>query len=297
VSKRVTLTWEVGDVPMVKGDRAQVQQVLMNLITNASEAIGDADGRIAVRVTGLTLDERAVEREVPGQGLRAGRLACLEVEDSGCGMPADLIERIFDPFFSTKQPGRGLGLSAVRGILKGHQAAIQVTSRPGQGTRVRIFWPASESAATVAPARAASAGAEARGTGTVLLVDDEPLVRRAVSGVIESFGFTVIEAEDGARAIELYRREHARIAWVLMDLTMPRLDGHQTFLALRRIDPAAFVVLMSGWAEDELARQFAAAPPNGFLPKPFSGRELEERLRRLGLLGAPRAHASAGTSS
>ncbi len=286
VSKRVALTWEIGDAPAVRADRAQAQQVIMNLLTNASEAIADADGRVTLRVGAVEVDAATLERDFPGQGLEPGTMVVLEVEDTGRGMGPDQIERIFDPFYSTKQPGRGLGLSALRGILKAHGAGVAVRSRVAQGTTFRTLWPARDTPAPV-PAPRASAAARtegSRGSGTVLLVDDEDLVRKAVRLLLESLGFAVLEAADGDAAIECYRRERSRISWVLMDLTMPHRDGHAAFLELRRIDPDVLVVLSSGWAEDEVAARFAAAPPSGFLQKPFTITELEDRLGRLGLL-------------
>jgi PAS domain S-box-containing protein len=283
ISKHVQITCEVAnDTPAIEADRVQMQQVIMNLITNAGEAIGDADGAISIHVTPIALAEETARRDFVGQDVRFGPMVMLEVRDTGAGMPPEVQTRIFDPFFSTKASGRGLGLSALRGILRAHGAGVRIESEVGHGTTFQVLFPASKERArpSIGPVSAA------RGEGTVLLVDDEENVRVSLRAVFEQLGFTVVEAAGGAEAIEKFRQKRAAISWVFMDLTMPRMDGHATFLALREIDPAVIVVLSSGWAESEVARRFAGHPPSGFLAKPFTLDELQVTLARLGLMRA-----------
>jgi len=274
------------DVPLVDADRTQVQQIVMNLITNAGEAICDAQGTIIVRVGKVDLDEQTVRTELAGQNLRPGPAVLLEVEDSGRGMPAEIQARIFDPFFSTKESGRGLGLSALRGILKAHGAGIRIRSQVGAGTTFQIFFPASTAIRT-APVLSPRSLAR-RGQGAVLVVDDTQLVRTSLRGLIEHLGFEVLEASNGLEAIDVFRRHQQQISWVLMDLTMPGMDGHATFLQLRDIDPNIIVILSSGWAKTNVAARVASCPPAAFLAKPFSPEELETTLDRLGLTVADR---------
>ena len=290
VPKDVRLLCELADaVPMVEADRAQAQQVIMNLITNAGEAISEGAGTIIVRVGKTYLDEEKAEKELPGQGLRPGPKVLLEVEDTGHGMTPEIEARIFDPFFSTKESGRGLGLSALLGILKAHGAGFRIRSRVGAGTSFQIVFPASTAirSAGIAP----PTHPPQRGEGTVLLVDDEQNLRRCLRGMLGGLGFAVIEAANGAEAIELFRAQREKISWVLMDLTMPGMDGHAAFSRLREIDPNVLVVLSSGWAESDVAARFASCRPAAFLPKPFTSLELETALGKLGLV--PTGPASA----
>ncbi|MBI2394298.1 MAG: response regulator [Deltaproteobacteria bacterium] len=294
VPASVELVCEIGEARSIEADRAQVQQVLLNLITNAVESIGDAHGRVTVRVSGGRLSEPDIRRDYPGESLRAGDVVHLSVEDSGRGMSAATLTRVFEPYFTTKSAGRGLGLAALRGILKSHGAAIAIKSVVGRGTTVDIAWPASSAPARERPADVVVAAVEPRGSGTVLVVDDDDLVRRSTATVLESLGYSVLHARDGESAVRRFQTDREAIGWVLMDLTMPRMDGYSAFLELRAIDPSVTVVLCSGWTETEIARRFAACAPAGFLPKPFTTAELVELLRRLGLLeSGPRAREPA----
>ncbi len=283
VSRRVVLSCELTATPAtVEADKAQTQQVIMNLITNAAEAIGDGGGTIALRVGPAELDAETAARDFAGQDIAPGRKIKLEVEDSGHGMTPEVLSRIFDPFFTTKQSGRGLGLSALRGILKAHRAGIRIRSEVGVGSSFHVYFQASSAHAArpVLPDEM-----ERTGEGTVLLVDDETNVRVSLRAVLEDLGFTVLEAADGREAVDVYRANHDRIDWVLMDLTMPRMDGHEAFLRLREINPDVIVVLSSGWAETEVLERFEANAPAGVLSKPFTVHQLQVSLARLGLMG------------
>lgn len=282
ISKQVRVACEVAQqLPAIEADRAQLQQVVMNLITNAGEAIGDAEGAVSIRVAPVQLDAARVKRDFVGQDLQPGPMVMIEVTDTGCGMTPDVRDRIFDPFFSTKQSGRGLGLAALRGILRSHRAGVHVESEPGRGTTFAVFFPASPLVA-VRPVH--DSWGQRTGAGTVLVVDDEANVRKSVGALFGRLGFFVIEASGGVEAIETFRARRAEIRWVFMDLTMPRMDGHATFLELRKIDPSVVVVLSSGWTEEDVRRRFTGQPPSGFLPKPFDMDELGGLLDRLHLL-------------
>jgi PAS domain S-box-containing protein len=279
VSKKARVSFALGDdLPAVEADASQVGQVVMNLLTNASEAIDDREGRITVRTevmqpTGADLTDNCTE--LP---LEQKRYVSLEVSDTGCGMAPEVVQRMFDPFYTTKFTGRGLGLAAVLGIVRGHRGGIKVDSRPGWGTTVKVLFPATE-AACLASERRPRACDEWQGTGLVLVVDDEEAVRTVAQQMLAQMGFTTLLAEDGKAALELFRRRHYDIACVLLDLTMPRMDGQQTYGELHRINPDVPVVVCSGYAEQEVARQFAGAGMVSFLKKPFQYRDLLESMQ------------------
>lgn len=277
-----------GDPAVVELNRTELQQVVLNVVTNAAEA-SPADGLVTVRCGLISLEGEALAQDLAGQGLRPGDYALLEVEDRGCGMSAEVQARIFDPFFSTKGPGRGLGLSALLGVVRSRGGGVRIHSRPGHGTRFGIALPRSQKPAAQ-PKAQPSLGAP-KGRGTVLVVDDNPAVRFSTRALLEAIGFNVLAVEDGTSAIELFGLRRATIDWVLMDLTMPGLDGHETFLRLRAIDPAVKVVLSSGWAESELRSRYQQDPPLAFLAKPYRGDELERVLLEHGLVASP-SHAT-----
>jgi len=281
VPKGVRLVYELAEgLPPTKADATQVEQVIMNLVINAAEAIGEGGGAITLRTSLVTLEEEQLRRDFSGEQLRPGPFVRLEVEDTGAGMSPEVLERIYDPFFSTKRSGRGLGLSALLGIVKGHRGAVLVRSTPGRDTTFTLYFPATAEAPKPPPAAVASRGTLA---GTVLLVEDEPMVRRSTRALLEKLGFTVLEAGDGLEALEVFRKERTRVRFVLMDLTMPRMDGHTAFLALQQQDPAVKVVLYSGWAATDVAERFRENPPAGFLSKPFVVAEMLAAFQEAGI--------------
>ncbi|HEX9011205.1 MAG TPA: PAS domain S-box protein [Holophagaceae bacterium] len=278
ISKKVALHFDLDpDLPPIEADAAQIQQVAMNLVTNASDAIGDREGRIRIR-TGLERLEgdRLQTAALPGQDLQPGSYAVLEVEDTGCGMNREVLERIFDPFFTTKSTGRGLGLSALLGILRGHNAGLRITSEPGHGSTFQLYFPAA-SGRTPEPAETAPE-AGARGMqGRVLVVDDEELILETTAITLTALGFEVETARDGAEALARVEAGPDRLDLVLMDLTMPRMDGREAFLAMRRLAPGLPVVLSSGYTEQDSLQAFNGEGPAAFLQKPY----LIQDLRRV----------------
>jgi PAS domain S-box-containing protein len=280
ISKKATLVRELAPVlPPLFGDATQIRQIVMNLVLNASEAISGARGTIRVSTGVGTYDASAFARSVAGGHPKAGVYVWLEVRDDGVGMDAATLGQMFDPFFTTKFVGRGLGMAAVLGIVRGHEGAIEVESNPGRGTRVRVFFPASASE----PARVASEPTrEAQGEGLILLVDDEKNVRISTDLLLRGFGFEVIVARDGAEAVEVFRSQSGRIDAVLLDLTMPRMDGMETLKELRRIDPEVPVVLASGYGSTQLDTEpQRSGGPDAVLPKPYAAEGLLSTLRRV----------------
>ena len=277
ISKKAVLRHELArDLPPVDADATQIRQLVMNLITNASDALGDGPGTIALRTHLLEEAEPAAPEE---WGPPPGPRILLEVEDSGCGMAPETLSRIFDPFFTTKFTGRGLGLAAALGIVRGHRGAIDVQSDPGRGTRFRVLFPASSKcAAKPALPELAEAG-PSRARGTLLVADDEEVVRSMAGRILERAGFDVLTAEDGRRAVEIVRENAERISAVLLDLTMPHLGGEEALRAIREIRPDMPVVLTSGYSESEIAPRFEGVRLEGFLQKPFRPPQLVERMQ------------------
>jgi hemerythrin-like metal-binding protein len=254
---------------------------MLNLVLNASEAIGPVGGVINVSTGLRRLDENQAGREFDGQGLAPGMFATLEVADNGPGMPQDLLERIFDPFFTTKFPGRGLGLSVVRGILKSHQGGIRVSSEPGRGSAFTLVLPAAAQAGPEVSRAAAGpeAGTAFRGSGTVLVVDDEDALRSMAVRVLRHMGFETLEARDGAEALDVHEAHWHRITLILMDLTMPRMGGEEALRELRAAANLAPVILSSGFGPDEALQRFRGLEPAGFLQKPYRYQGLEAAVR------------------
>jgi PAS domain S-box-containing protein len=278
IPRKIAVSFDLDpDLPAIEADRGQVQQVFMNLALNAAEAIGSRDGLISISTGVEDVDERyrllhpGTEVLVPGQYIR------LEVRDTGCGMDEATQAKIFDPFFSTKFVGRGLGLAAVAGILRGHKGAITVSSAPGKGSCFTVLFPASERAALAMAARAPEAGLS--GKGTVLVVDDEPVVRGMAEKVLERHGYTVLVADSGQAAINILRRHPGDIALVLLDLSMPYMNGEEVLPELRKIRPDLKVVVSSGYSEAETMALFKGQQVSGFVQKPYTSKGLAEKVK------------------
>jgi CheY-like chemotaxis protein len=261
----IPLSVEVEEgTPHVFVDVQQMRQVVMGLCLNAAEAM-PAGGRISLRA-----------RRGDGEGH-----IVLEVSDTGVGIDAETMSRIFEPFFSTKSAGRGMGLAAIRGIVENHGGEIHAASRVGEGSTFTVRLPVS------AERRKSPRQISAiiRGARKVLLAEDEPDVRSVVRAMLESFGFSVVEAGDGWEAVEQFRQHHPGIDLVLMDLVMPRLSGERALAEIRRIDPQVRGILMSGYDESGRIDGVVGSGSGGFLRKPFRRQELESGIAEL--LGFP----------
>jgi PAS domain S-box-containing protein len=268
------------DLPPVEGDAGQLQQVIMNLVINAAEAVGDKPG-IVIITTGIEhVGEAAAANAWSKEGLSAGTYVSVEVRDNGCGMDEATLKRIFDPFFTTKFAGRGLGLAAVLGIVHGHKGALRVDSEPGMGSTFKLLFPAVAREARPAPAPKAASDA-LDGRGKVLIVDDEKIVRVAAGATLRRHGYEVLEAENGRQAIDLFRPNHNSIALVLLDLTMPGMTGEETMRQLQSIGPNVPVLLSSGFNEAEAVRRFTVAGLAGFIQKPYKSGTLAEKVKAI----------------
>ena len=279
ISKKSVLRVELApDLPPVRADATQIRQVMMNLITNASEAIGERSGIIAV-TTGLTAEVQTRRGlRFPDDELPDGLYCVVEVADTGAGMDEATVRRVFDPFFTTKFTGRGLGLAAVLGIVKGHGGVIEVDSRPGKGSTFRLLLPALEGRVVEQVQAPRTAASQPGRAARVLLIDDEETVRAVGATMLRIAGYEVLVAEDGRVAIELFSREPDDIDVVLLDLSMPRMDGQETFAALKELCQDVRVVLTSGYNEAEAVDRFDSEGLAGFVQKPY---RLEDLVRAI----------------
>ena len=288
ISRTVTLRLELEEnLPPIAADAGQIQQVVMNLITNASEAIGDQAGAVVISTGVMECTDDYLERSSLEEKPTAGRFVWLEVADTGCGMDEPTRQRLFDPFFTTKFTGRGLGMSAVLGIVRGHKGAILVDSEIGRGTTMRVLFPISEtvregSEQAAEPETSLSVKfGERAASGVILVADDEEVVRKIGVKMLERIGFRTISAADGEQAVALFRNHAEEIVCVILDLTMPRMDGVATFAELRRIRRSIKVILASGYSEQHVAERFNGKGFDGFIQKPFSMQSLQDELERV----------------
>lgn len=267
----------------IQADASQIQQLIMNLVINAAEAIGESDGTVTVRTR---------ERDIAGgpeasraEAPKPGRYVEIVVEDTGAGMDEPTRERIFDPFFTTKFTGRGLGLAAALGIVRGHKGHIDVESEPGRGSRFSVLFPVSiEREPEPAPEPE-----DLQGSGTVLVVDDEEVVRSSAAMALQRYGYDAITAENGRKAIEMVRRDGSIVA-VVLDLTMPMMSGEEALRRLRELRPDIPIVLSSGYSAEEAVKRFRSHGLAAFLQKPYTAGRLAAAIK------AARAQAAAGST-
>jgi PAS domain S-box-containing protein len=273
VSSRCRIEYDLSPAAVIEADLTQIRQIVTNLIMNAAEATGEHGGTIEVRVGSVVCDPGDLAKCVLGQDLPGGSYACVEVSDTGCGMTPEVQERIFEPFFSTKRKGRGLGLAAVLGIVRGHRGALEVVSSPGRGATIRVFFPMTSRSVAAAGA-GPPAAVSIRRSGTVLVVDDETSLRTVAHSILESAGFTVLTAVDGVDAVEVFQAHVGEIRAVLLDLTMPRMCGVEALHHLREIDSEVLVVLTSGFSEQECVGHVTGDRRTRFLQKPYRKADL-----------------------
>jgi PAS domain S-box-containing protein len=281
ISKRATLRFNLArHLPPIQADATQIRQIVMNLVINASEALNERTGIIILSTGHLHANAAYLAATQYSGDPAPGHYVFLEVGDDGIGMTRETLARIFDPFFTTKFTGRGLGLAAVLGIVRGHKGAIKVYSEPGRGTTFKLLFPASEGPPQELQTRPPKALGW-RSSGRVLIVDDEEAVSAVAANVLKVLGFTVDTAADGHAALDLFKSETGRYQLVLLDLTMPRMDGEETFRALRQLKPDVKVILMSGFNKVDAINRFTGKGLAGFVQKPFDVDTLAAELRRV----------------
>uniref|UniRef100_Q022C0 histidine kinase n=1 Tax=Solibacter usitatus (strain Ellin6076) TaxID=234267 RepID=Q022C0_SOLUE len=278
ISPRIAIHFQLEEnLPPIEADRGQMKQVFMNLATNAADAIGSRDGLIIVKTGIRNVDGQFIQRRQEARDLMPGRYVYLDVSDSGCGMDEATRARIFDPFYSTKFMGRGLGLAAVGGIVRGHKGTVTVSSQPGQGSCFTVLLPATEyDIEELAPGLG---DALPKSPGTILVVDDERMVRDLVKQALEDHGYTVLLAESGPMAIDVMKSRPGGIDLVLLDLSMPGMSGAEVLPEIRKILPDVKVMLSSGYSEAESMQMFEGQQVSAFLQKPFTLNTLRDAVK------------------
>lgn len=267
--------------PEITGDSAQIQQVVMNLLINAAEAIGDKKGTVQVELRKIAISSDQDERDFWGDKIQAGNYACLEVSDDGCGMDAETQKRVFEPFFTTKFTGRGLGMSAVIGIIKAHEGYLQLTSTVGEGTNFKVFFPLSDFRGNFPNIEAKPLVPIIKGSGTILFVDDEESLRIIGSALLNAMGYSVFTANDGHEAIKIFEEMKSRIDLVLMDLLMPEMSGIDAYFELRKISPVLPIVISSGCAVDGISEKIEKDDKVALIQKPYNPDQLRNVFVKL----------------
>jgi CheY-like chemotaxis protein len=274
------LSTDIPLIPLIDADASQIRQVVMNLIINASEAIGDQQGEIQVSLANTTVIAGQPDKDYNGKAIPPGGYILLQVTDNGCGMDEETKQRIFEPFYTTKFPGRGLGMSAVLGIIKSHSGAMQLFSQLGHGSTFKVYLPAPTSDTAVDEDQTASVPSTPwQGSGTVLLVEDEEQVRLIAKALLKNFGFTVLEAVNGKEALELYQKNAADITLVLTDMGMPVMDGYELFYELKKLKPELPIIISSGYGDAEVSSRIGSDNIAGLISKPYNHNQLREVLR------------------
>ncbi len=278
IPKKVSLHFELDPkLPAVEADVSQVRQIIMNLITNAADALENKLGSITLKSYTKIFRGDGLKSRYIDHKLEDGKYVVLEVTDTGCGMKEETLLNLFDPFFTTKFTGRGLGLAAVLGIVRGHKGTILIDSVFGQGTTIKIILPASDKKITLVEKTPLRNKKFIRDV-TILVVDDEEAVRSIIKETLELRGFRVILAEDGKVALKLYRKYMSEITLVLLDMTMPKLNGEETFKALKKINSNIKVILSSGFSASETMGRFKKGDVSGYLQKPYHLQKLQEKI-------------------
>jgi len=268
-------------LPAINADEGQIKQVIMNLVINASEAIGETPGNIEVKTSRICLDKMAISTLLGAEGMLAGDYIHLQVCDDGCGMSEDIRKKIFDPFFTTKFTGRGLGMSAILGIIRGHHGGLKVSSTLAVGTQFDVYFPVSEHLPRQKEEPPAKEQDTMQSAGTVLIIDDEETVRELAMMILQDTGLKVMTAVDGVEGLEVLQKHQASINLVLLDMTMPRMGGEEFYKQMRMFSPNLNVIISSGYAEQEIRGRFDKSARIDFVQKPYHPEKLIEKVKAL----------------
>ncbi len=266
------------DLPYVEADPTQMQQLMMNLVINAAEAIGEKPGIVQVTTGTQTLEEQDIIAGFLNDELKPGQYVYVEVQDNGCGMSEQTKAQIFDPFFTTKFTGRGLGLAAALGIIRGHKGTLKVYSELGLGSTFKVYLPAWQGEKK--ETQKSTLSKNLHGSGTVLVVDDEDVVRNTTASTLRRYGYHVLLAHNGLEGIEMLTQADSEISLVLLDLTMPVMSGEEALRHFRRIRPYIPIILTSGFNESEAVQRLAGDDFSGFLQKPYTSLQLAEIVKK-----------------
>jgi len=280
VPKKIKIEYNLAEnLPAFEADDNQIQQVIMSLVTNSADAIGKKSGAIKVSTGAMEVDVDLLSQTILQEELPAGAYVYIEVADTGCGMDEETQLKIFDPFFSTKFVGRGLGLAAVLGIVRGHHGAIKLDSKPDKGTSIKILFPAASGVAGIK--RKLPKEKTTTSSGTILIIDDEEIALSVAKRTLEKFGFKVLTAKDGQEGVNVFKKHAKKIDVVLLDMTMPKMSGEEALSEMCRTDPKVRVILSSGYNKRNAIARFAGKGLAGFIQKPYEPRALVKKLNEI----------------
>jgi PAS domain S-box-containing protein len=270
ISKKAVLEVNLPEsLPLIEADPSQIDQILINLVINASESLENKSGTIRLSLDTQNCKKEYLERLILGKDLPEGEYVCLRVSDTGKGMSSETLERAFEPFFSTKNTGRGLGLSVLMGIVKSHRGALDVRSVPGEGTMFSVYFPTVTKTSKKARKVVKKSKKEWKGSGTIILADDEQTVLDMCKEMLEYLGFEVLIATDGVEAVDLYKKNHDKIRCIILDLTMPNMDGEEALEEIQKLDASAKIIISSGYGEMQILQRFASKKLAAFIQKPY----------------------------
>ncbi len=280
VSKKVSLRYYLSkDLPSINADVAQIQQIILNLVINSSEALDEKKGNIVISTSEIEYDSQDDSATLSYGEIKDVSCVCLDITDDGCGMDKETVDKIFDPFYTTKFTGRGLGLAAVQGIVRGHNGAIKIFSELDKGTTFKIFFPAiGKTAVDFRPIAEDNPGWT--GSGIVLIADDEESVCNICKQMLEKWGFEVLIASNGKEALNVFREHSDIISLVLLDVTMPEMNGDEVLREIRLINPDIPVIMSSGYDEQEVVSRFEDNNLSGFVQKPYQSDMLRNAIRK-----------------
>ncbi len=282
ISKKIKLSYELSTgLKLIRGDITQIRQIIMNLILNASEAIGNASGSITLMTYLTECNDEMIDHLAMNYSMKPGTHLCMEISDTGCGILPEKIKQIFDPFYTTKFTGRGLGLAAVSGIIKSHNAGLIVESEPGKGTTFRVYFPVVDEEASGKQAEKNEAPLDTkRKNATILIADDEKYIRDLATKMLTIAGYNVLLAQNGREAINMFRDNMNNISCIILDLTMPELDGVEALAELRKINFSVPIIISSGFCESDIEDRFKDKNISGFLQKPYQISEIVTAIKK-----------------
>ncbi len=276
IDKKITLTLDLHQsLPNIDADITQIQQIIMNLVINASEAINKTAGTITISTGLMQVDDVYLQKSLHKVGSSVGNFVYIKVSDSGCGMDIETQKKIFDPFFTTKFTGRGLGMSAVLGIVNGHKGILNLRSEPDIGTTFKIAFPASSISHAIS-LEPKDIKEPKHCSGMILVIDDEESLRMLTSILLKNMGYSVVTAIDGQDGLEVFQKHQKELTGVILDMTMPRMNGEDCFCELQKISPNVQVILSSGYSKEDAMAAFQGKRLAGFIQKPYLASDFQK---------------------
>ena len=282
ITKKAVLNLSLEEnISAIDADPSQISQVIMNLIINSSDAIGESNGVISISTGSSFFDVDYLSKTTTYENPEPGKYVYFEISDTGCGISSGEVERVFEPFYTTKFTGRGLGLAAVQGIVRSHKGSIKVYSEEGKGTNFKVMFPEADNGKKISEPDENGEKSSWKGSGTVLFVDDEDTLRFLGSDMLKKLGYNVVTAIDGSDAVRKYRELKSEIDFVILDLTMPNMDGSQALSEIRNINNDVDVIVASGYSYNDIVARFSGKNISGIIQKPYSMDKIREILENI----------------